>query len=216
MANRTVQILGLGYGANPAEITVTANGNTVFSGTINTVNQPVPVLPDASLKNSTVVLCSFEIDQAFTGQIPMTCTVNSGIVVFAQILANYSYVNNPVYTLEQSEIIGNSATPMADKIAIFTPLANPPLSQAEIDELLDPNLSLRRYNAILAAHGLNQGVSSGANNFGNIDTTDPRSGVVIDGVAQNPDRTDLPGTWFWMLNSGSAMSYNLEVEPAAL
>lgn len=216
MANRTVQLLGLAYGASPAEITVTVNGNTIFSGPVSTQNQPVPALPDASLKNSTVVFCSFEIDQAFTGQIPITCTVNSGTVIFGQIRANYSYVVNPIYTTQQAEIIGNFNTPMNDKIAIFTPLANPPLTQTDIDALLDPNLSLRNYNSILADHNLQLGVSSGANGFGNIDTTDPRSNVVIDGVTQTPDRTNLPGTWFWPIASGSSLAFNMDVQPAVV
>ena len=71
MATRTIQLLGQGYGATPAQITVTANGNTVYSGPVNTVNEPVPLLPNTQLSLQNI-LCTVEIDQAFVGQMPMT------------------------------------------------------------------------------------------------------------------------------------------------
>ena len=86
MANRTVQLLGQGYGASPAEITVTVNGNIVFSGTVNTVDQPLPAQPTSVMLTDT--LCVFELDGAITGEIPMTCAVSSGTVIFTKILSN--------------------------------------------------------------------------------------------------------------------------------
>jgi hypothetical protein len=216
MANRTVQLLGQGYDTSPADITVTANGNIIFSGTISTVNQPLPSLPNLELSNSTVVLCSFDIDQSFVGQIPMSCQINSGTVIFAQIYANYTGIVNPIYTAEQFTVVSSTTAPVADKVAVFTQVANPALSQADIDTLLDPTVSLVQYNAILAAHNLTLVVSSGAAGYYNIDNTDARSNVSIDGVAQTPDHGDLPGTWWWTISSGSTLAYNLDVAPAVV
>jgi hypothetical protein len=214
MTIRTVKIQGLAYGTVPAEITVTANGNTVFSGAVSTIDQPLPTLPDLSLSGTTVTLCTFEIDQTFVGQIPMTCEVTQGTVLFAQILANYSAIANPVYTPEQLAALKNPATTAQERVAIFTPLASPPLSQVDIDTLLDPNVSLATYNEILAAHNLSPTISSGADGYASIDDTDPRSNVQINGVSQTPDHTDLPGAWWWPISSGSTLGYNLDVDPA--
>lgn len=216
MANRTVQILGQGYGANPAQITVTANGNTVFSGAVNTVDQTVPTLPNLGLQNIATILCTFEIDLAFTGQIPMTCVVNSGTVIFAQILANYIQIANPVYTPEQVSTLNNLTTSLADRVAIYTQVANPALSQSDIDALLDPATTTEQRNIILAAHNCMTYISSGANGYGMIDNTDPRSAVSIDGIAQIPDHGELAGAWWWTIYPGSTLSYQLDVDPATV
>jgi hypothetical protein len=213
MANRTVQILGQGYGSNPAQITVTANGTTVFSGAVNTVDQPLPALPNPDL-DLTNILCTFEIDQAFTGQIPMTCAVSAGTVIFAQIYANYIFIENPVYTVEQINILLDPATPDADRVAIYTQVANPALNQTDIDTLLDPAATPEQKNEILIAHNCRIFISSGANGYGAIDVEDPRSEVTIDGISQNPDRTALTGTWWWIIRSGSTLAYQLDVDPA--
>ena len=215
MANRTVQILGQGYGSSPAQITVTANGNTVFSGTVNTVDQPLPALPNPDL-DLTNILCTFEIDQAFTGQIPMTCAVSLGSVIFAQINANYVAIANPVYTPEQFAILNSETSTQADRVAIYTQVANPALSQTDIDTLLDPAATQEQKNAILSAHNCEPYISSGANGYGPIDSTDARSLVSIDGISQTPDHGDLDGTWWWKIITGSTLSYQLDVSPATL
>jgi hypothetical protein len=215
MANRTVQILGQGYGANPAQITVTANGNTVFSGTVSAVDQPLPALPNLDI-NLSEILCTFEIDQAFTGQIPMTCAVSSGTVIFAQIYANYVAILNPVYTPEQITILTSPTTTQAERVTIYTQVANPPLSQTDIDTLLDPAATQEQKNAIIAAHNCTTEISSGVDGFGSIDNTDARSSVAINGIAQTPDHGELPGTWWWAINAGSTLSYQLDVDPATV
>jgi hypothetical protein len=89
MTTRTVKLFGLAYGSTPAEISVTLDGATVHSGAVTTENALVPTLPNTDLSNTTVELCNFEIPVDFDGSKPMTCTVNSGTVIFAQITANY-------------------------------------------------------------------------------------------------------------------------------
>jgi hypothetical protein len=215
MAIRTVQILGQGYGANPAEITVTANGNTIFLGTVATVDQPLPALPNLEI-DLTNVLCTFEIDTAFVGEIPMTYAVSAGTVVFADIYANYISILNPVYTPAQLEVLRDPATSWPDHVAIYIQVAVPPLSQAEIDVLLDTEIPISEKNAIVAAHNCTVIISSGADGYGPIDDTDPRSSVVINGVAQTPDHGELPGAWWWPIAAGSTMAYQLQVDPATV
>jgi hypothetical protein len=85
MTNRTIQVHGQGIGAIPAAITVTFNGNVVFSGEIPTLNQPI----SQNIENPPV-LFSFEVPVDTHGQFPQTVTVNSGTVAFGFISANYN------------------------------------------------------------------------------------------------------------------------------
>lgn len=219
MANRTVQLLGYGFGADPAEITVTLNGNTVFSGPVPTLDIPVPSFPNLDLVNDAVVLCTFDIELDSVGPIPMTYSVNNNVVVFAEINANYVGVLNPVYTPEQLAVLDNPDTPLADLVAIFTQVANPPLSQTDIDTLLDPTVSLEEKEAILIAHNCQTTVSSGPDVYGNIsDDGDARLNATINGVAK-PKISEydyLIGTVWYTITDGSIMTYDLEVSPAVV
>jgi hypothetical protein len=82
MTTRTVKILGLAYGSTPAEISVSVDGATVYSGTVTTVDTSLPALPDLDLSNTTVEFCNFELPMDFSGTKPMTCSVTSGLVIF--------------------------------------------------------------------------------------------------------------------------------------
>jgi hypothetical protein len=94
MTLRTVKMFGLAYGATPAEIAVTLDGVSVYTGTVATTDAVVPSLPNLEIQSSTVEFCNFEIPIDFTGAKPMTCTVNNGTVIFAQIDANYCVIAN--------------------------------------------------------------------------------------------------------------------------
>jgi hypothetical protein len=94
MTTRTVKIFGQGFGSTPAEISVTLNENVIYTGEIPTIDQPVYTLPNLEVANTVPQLCDFEIGMDVSGTIPMTCTVLSGTVIFAQILANYCVLDN--------------------------------------------------------------------------------------------------------------------------
>jgi hypothetical protein len=94
MTTRTVKMFGLAYGSTPAEIAVTLDGATVYSGPVTTDNTLPPSLPDLEIANATVEFCNFELPMEFDGTKPMTCVVNTGTVIFAQISANYCVIAN--------------------------------------------------------------------------------------------------------------------------
>lgn len=95
MTNRTVQVLGSGFGSSPASITATWNGSQVFSGTVYTQSGPVPISPNPDLA-ITELLFTFEIPMDNAGNIGMTTSVTGSPVVFTLINANYANISNTV------------------------------------------------------------------------------------------------------------------------
>ena len=91
MTTRTVKMYGLGYGASPAEVTITFDGVVVYDGTVPTVNETLPI-NGTQLENEQLI-CTFEIPVELTGTKPMTCAINLGdCVSFAKIEANYGVI----------------------------------------------------------------------------------------------------------------------------
>jgi len=215
MSNKTVKILGYGFGATPAEITVTTNGNVVYSGTVPTLDQPVPTLPNLNLVNEPVELMSFEVDQSFTGIIPMTCNINSGTVIFADVIANYYPIPNPAYSEADIQTIQSGDGPAI--LALYEAKANPPLSQAEIDVLV-ANDDPAAVNAILLSHQLTITIPGGVNDYGQCDTLDdPRESPTIDGVPQSTDRVPpYTGCWWWVVKENSVFAYDLDIAPTPI
>jgi hypothetical protein len=220
MAQRTVVFKGLAYGSTPATVQVTANGVSIFSGTITTENQPMPAMPNPELVNATGPLFTMTVDTSFLGTVPMTCEVTAGTVIFADIVANYSNKFNPIYTDEQLQILVNPDPNISNpsiNLAV-TPIyvgapAVPPLSEAEVATLYNTATTAEEYNAILYAHNLTPIIPGGVDDFWSVSTTDPRNSVSINGVTQLPDRGDLAGAWWWTIPAGSTMSYDLEIGP---
>jgi len=182
MSNRTIKFLGYGYGSTTCSATVSYNGATVFSGTIPTLNQAeILRLPAAQ-----VVIFTFEIDVVASGTFPLIINVTGG---------NYMPVPNPVYSASDWAIITNSSSTAEQKLAVFEPLAVPPLSEADIAVLQQGTMGPEA-QAVLAAHGISYNVSSGADNYKSISIPQAKSTVVINGSGVAP--YDSPaGEWGW-------------------
>ena len=192
MSNRTIQILGYGYGSTTCSANVSYNGNTVFSGTIPTLDQAqVLVLP-----TDQVTISTFEIDVTTAGTFPLIINVTGGNTVFIeQVLSNYMPVQNPVYSASDWTIVTDPASTSAQKLAVFEPLAVPPLSEADI-AVLQQGTESPEAQAVLAAHGLSYFVSSGATGYQSISTPQAKSNVVVNGTSMIPDNPP-PGEWGW-------------------
>jgi hypothetical protein len=90
--NRKLQFYGQGYGSDPASITVVLNNNTIYSGTVPTINEP-PV--DKPVTDQVVLFTTDEISDIntdFEGTLPLITTVNSGVVLFGPIQSNYNAI----------------------------------------------------------------------------------------------------------------------------
>lgn len=215
MVTRTIQFLGQGYGNSPASVTVTANGNSVFSGTVDTIDAPVPDMPNFDLQSEMKVLFTMDVDSAFSGEIPMTCQVTNSTILFAQVFANYSEIPNPAMTAAQYSYITNNKAERKG-LYIYEAIASPPFSPAEITILENPATPDEEFYAIIDSHGASANVSSGATGFAKFTNTDVRNTVTINGIPQTPDHSGLEGTWWWSINNGSTLAYNLEVTTAKL
>jgi hypothetical protein len=107
MPNRIVKIYGYGVGSSTATINVSVEGTEIFSGAVTTSTQELPALPDLSIVDNTVELCSFEIPIDFSGQKAMSCEVTNGTVIFAQIEANYCKIPNPIFSSSEWAVLSN-------------------------------------------------------------------------------------------------------------
>jgi hypothetical protein len=90
MTTRTFNQLLQGYGSEAITAVATIDGAQVFSGTVNTLDQPLPDLPD----NNDYGVATFEWNKPieFEGQITMTVahTGESGVIMITDTLADWS------------------------------------------------------------------------------------------------------------------------------
>lgn len=235
MANRTLQFYGYAYGASNVQLNAHINGTTVFSGSVPTIDQPLPLdAPDMTtapvlftVDNSSLVPTEFE------GSLPMTVSVATGDgVVLGEIFCNYMdtvYFAN-VAVLENSSVSGNtltvgtiaSGTPAVGQLLWYGDGSQPGTfilgaNRAPDFYFVDPPMNLEPttitcrqliQNPGNAAYFMNCFDGSPTNSDG---TGDPRSSVTIDDVAQNPARDGFNGTWAWIVPQGSTIACNLNV-----
>lgn len=111
MANRTVRFYGLGLGNSTAEITAEVDGTQVFTG-------PVPTTTNAA--DTPEILFTFELPIAFEGTKPVSITVNSGTVKFAQVLANYhAFVRVTPVLKSQRAVLTNPSSTVEERKNVF-------------------------------------------------------------------------------------------------
>lgn len=218
MPNRTLQFHGQGFGTEPVTITAKANNNTVYQGPINTIKQPMPDYryPQEQM----VLLFEIEVPIDYVGTFPMTVTCESGTgMLLGDSEANYNMVPNPVYTPEQIAIITDPSQ-TAQALVIFEDLANPSLSQQDIDVLSNPDSTESECDAVLAQHGLSIMVAGGAEIYnGSFCNNDSRTNVTLDGapvlrpVTRPPD---FDGDWTRVIPAGSTLGFDFTVEFAGV
>ena len=237
MANRTLQFYGYAYGTTPVQLNAHINGEVVFSGTVPTVDQPLPVgdVPDmSSAPVLFTVADSALVPTEFSGSLPMTISVATGDgIALGEIFCNYlpSATSTNPCVIANSSITGNTLTVGTVVSGILTIgqdlWVDPYVTGAWRTTLLGGTGPVNYYvnppqtvSATTMTGGILTQVAGNATTFSscyegvptNSDgTADPRSSVTIDGVVQNPARDGEDGTWAWIVPQGSTIAYNLNV-----
>jgi len=70
-----------GYGPTPVQVTVAVDDHVIFDGTVPTVDQPLPLLPEEWTPELGVDSWSWQIYQYFNGQQSMVVTVKNGTML---------------------------------------------------------------------------------------------------------------------------------------
>ena len=230
--NRTLQFYGLAYGNSNVSLTATINSTTVFSGEVPTINSPMPV-PPVDFSNE-VILFSIENSTLFptnySGAYPMSIAVSGGYAaVLNNINCNYmSTVSNPTVTvMENSSISGNvltvgtvsSGTVAIGQMLTGTDIVANTCIESGSDTTWIVNNSQTVPNTTITGELITT-VPGVADKYqlcydgypvNSEATPDPRSGVIIDGIAQVPPLPKSRGLWGWIVPSGSTIAYNLNV-----
>lgn len=209
MTQRTIQFYGQGLGSGTAEITVTFQGQTVYTG-------PVPTAPNILPPSNQYLLFSINtLEVADQGSFPVTVTPTVEDVNMTYVLANYTSIINPIFTPAQWEIITDPSK-SAETKEIISSLATPPFNEAEQEILNNPETPQSEKDAIFAAHGVSYTVSSGPDGFtDDFWEGDSRTNVTIDGVVPAEPPTPRPenfqGDWPYRVPNNQTMAFDLNV-----
>ena len=227
--NRTLQFYGFAYGNSNVSLTATINGTTVFSGEVPTINSPVPA-PPVDFSNE-IILFSIENSTLFptnySGAYPMSIAVSGGYAAaFNGINCNYMLTGN-VTVMENSSISGNvltvgtvsSGTVAIGQMLTGTDVLAGTRIKSGSDTTWIVNNSQTVPNTTITGELITT-VPGVADEYqlcydgypvNSEATPDPRSGVIIDGIAQVPPLPKSQGLWGWIVPSGSTIAYNLNV-----
>lgn len=92
MTTRTFKQMGVAFGSQPLEITAKVDNVVVYQGTVVTLNEPAPTLPDLNYSVNTE-LFSWTADVGFSGPQVIEISVGEGAeLLVTDLQANYSWV----------------------------------------------------------------------------------------------------------------------------
>lgn len=217
MPNRTIQVLGNGYGSDTCNATCIFDGNLVFSGPIPTLNLTEPLL----LANEQSILFSFEISAETHGTFPVSITFENGDFGFVEaITSNYGPVENPIFTTEQYQLLSDVNTTPAQRIEICSPLANPPFTSEELAILETGNQA--QFEQIMKSRGLTVQISGGPSIFLPCSRAQAKNNIFINGVSftiPNPLPPGIVGEWGYqvpIINNSGTTTFDLAINKAVL
>lgn len=151
MTTRTFKQNGIAFGPAPVNITAKIDNVVVYEGTVETLNESFPVLPNPAY-TVTNTLFSWTTDVAFSGNNVLEITTD-GDLLLARLQGNYTpFTEN-----------GNTYSTGADNFIGFT-----------------------------------------AEQFGN---------TYINDSLQTVSHGDLPGMWWWKLQSNDTFVENITISP---
>jgi hypothetical protein len=129
MILRTFKQLAQGFGDVPAQVVVQIDGNTVFSGAVTTLDQPMPSLPNSEYTLDNVAW-TWQNDAEFSGSQSITVSVSDSPLILATTMANDPYNNVEGYGGFYLHEVGNVsyADPFTDVTidGVAQPVVNDP------------------------------------------------------------------------------------------
>lgn len=109
MTMRTIKQQGQLYGLGPATVIAKIEGVEIFNGTLPTLNQPLPSLPDSS-PITVIDLFSWGEEVSFAGTRSLEIFVTGATLLLTDTLANYYPISTPT-TPPASPIPSTSSGP---------------------------------------------------------------------------------------------------------
>lgn len=221
MANRTLRFYGYGYGSDPATLTVTQDGTTIFNNAVTTTAGARKDPADH------VVLFTAEVPVkwpgvagGFTGSSSFAVTVNNGSVSLGAVTCNYVASRNTAYSDAQYAAATTPGVTRQQLVDIYSAVANSPFSQEEIDQLLVDDVTAQpAQQAILHAHNASLASSSGPDGFvptagiGMASLGDGYSAPVAVPVYINGNQKTIVnpsgGNWIWPINAGDTIEFDI-------
>lgn len=106
MATRNFIQQGLAYGSTTASVTVSLDGNQIFSGSVLTLDQPVPPGPGPDINDD---VCQWTLPADFSGQKSLTVQVSGSPFILADTMADRTDTSNTAsyVNLYWPQTIGN-------------------------------------------------------------------------------------------------------------
>ena len=227
MANRTIQFCGYAYGNVPVQLNAHINGQTVFSGTVDTLNENIPDT-QVDMTNAPPLFSVVEsalFPTTFSGSYPMTISVATGYgVLLSETNCNYmtSATNEVIFSGSISGTTLNVSGVTSGAIMVGQKLVGAGIT--ENTKIISGNGSTWEVNesqitSETTINGTVYGVGTAdvfsqcfygtpTNSEG---TPDSRSSVQINGVTQVPPLELSLGQWTWQVDAGSTLVCNFNV-----
>lgn len=130
MTDRTFNQYALGFGNSPAQVVFQINGNTVFTGSVTTLDEPMPALPNAEYVIDNVAW-SWTNAVDFEGTQQISVTVSGSDLLLAQTLANNPAAN--------ADVFGSFYNIEIDEVTYFDPFTEEAINGVEQSGPYDPN-----------------------------------------------------------------------------
>jgi len=154
MTTRTFQQYGQGYGSTPVVIVATVNGEQVYSGTVPTIDQPLPSLPQLDVTIGNVVF-TWSGTVNFAGTQQMQISVSNGTFLLCDTYANYITEIDPVsgnVISSGSDNYGAFFYQTIDGVTYGDPLTDEKLDGVVLQPTQDPILAGQFYWRIPAGY----------------------------------------------------------------
>jgi hypothetical protein len=211
--DKTIKFLGYAYSETAVSLTVTSNGNTLFSGSVPLSGTNVTQQETVGVEYPQAELFTFPVDITFSGTMPMSIQVTGGTIVLSPVYANYNTWSEPIIsasgllagvTYKILSLANTDFTQVGapnNNVGTEFVATGPTTGTGTVEQQLSPNYT-----------------SASATGWGPVyhsagGLVDCRNNVTIDGIAQSqpPDS----GTYWWTVGPNSTIGFDLSVDAGA-